>query len=132
MESSVGIKMQAHVLFDSKSLNAQLNTGWGVSFLVDKTVLFDTGENGKLLLSNMKRLKVDLNSIQHVVISHDHYDHTSGLWEFLKIRENVKVFVCPQSNMEFKKRVTHYGGIIHEKKDISNKISECYHVNKSL
>lgn len=111
--------MQVHVLFDSKSLNSELYTGWGVSFLVGRNVLFDTGENGKLLLSNMKRLKVDLNSIQNIIISHNHYDHTSGLWELLKNRESMKVYLCPQFSMEFKQRVLHSGGIIHEKKDIS-------------
>ena len=111
--------MHVNVIFDSKSLDSKFHTGWGVSFLVDKTVLFDTGENGNLLLSNMKRLRVDLNSIQHIVISHNHYDHTRGLWELLKMRKNLTVFVCPQSSIEFKKRVTNYGGIVIEKSNIT-------------
>ena len=73
--------MQIKVLFDKDALNKTLYAGWGVSFLIGESILFDTGENGEWLIHNIKQLKVDLNKLQAAVISHDHWDHTRGLWE---------------------------------------------------
>ena len=84
-------KMVLRVLFDSKSLDAHLSTGWGVSFLVGESTVFDTGENGNYLLRNMNHLNVDLNALQNVVISHDHFDHTGGLWKFLRQKKGLRV-----------------------------------------
>lgn len=47
-------------------------------------ILFDTGLTGKPLLNNSKELKVNLRSIDAVVISHNHYDHTGGLLKLLE------------------------------------------------
>jgi 7,8-dihydropterin-6-yl-methyl-4-(beta-D-ribofuranosyl)aminobenzene 5'-phosphate synthase len=58
-----------------------LESEHGISFLVhygETTVLFDTGQSGKFL-ENARGLNVDLDAIDHVVISHGHYDHTDGL-----------------------------------------------------
>lgn len=49
-------------------------------------VLFDTGTNGKTLLHNMEIAGVDPNTIETLVLSHGHYDHTGGLRELLKKR----------------------------------------------
>jgi len=38
--------MRVKILFDKDTQNKKLHTGWGVSFLVNDKVLFDTGENG--------------------------------------------------------------------------------------
>ena len=95
-------KMRIKVLFDKGALYKKLNTGWGVSFLVDDKILFDTGEKGEWLLKNMRSLGVDIKKIEAVVISHDHWDHTGGLWEVLNKRKGLKVYSCPGFSKEFK------------------------------
>lgn len=58
-----------------------LESEHGISFLIkygDTTVLFDTGQSEKFL-ANARELNEDLRAIDHVVISHGHYDHTNGL-----------------------------------------------------
>jgi len=95
-------KMRIKVIFDKGALNKKLNTGWGVSFLIDDKILFDTGEKGKWLLKNMRSLGVDITKIEAVVISHDHWDHTGGLWEILKERKGLNVYSCPGFSKEFK------------------------------
>lgn len=60
---------------------------WGFSALVEivtdagqtQRILFDTGANPRTVLENAARLKVDLTGIQHVILSHNHGDHTMGL-----------------------------------------------------
>ncbi|MCG8564713.1 MAG: MBL fold metallo-hydrolase [Desulfobacterales bacterium] len=44
----------------------------------DRTLLLDTGQ-GMTLAHNAGALKIDLSLLDHLVISHGHYDHTGGL-----------------------------------------------------
>jgi 7,8-dihydropterin-6-yl-methyl-4-(beta-D-ribofuranosyl)aminobenzene 5'-phosphate synthase len=97
--------MKIKVLFDKSSLEKNLRTGWGVSFLVDDKVLFDTGDRGKPLLHNMRALNVSLEKIESIVISHDHLDHTGGLWDLLDKKNALKVYSCPGFSKEFKEQV---------------------------
>ena len=94
--------MQIKILFDNIAMDNRFLTGWGVSFLVDDKILFDTGEKGEWLIENMRSLEVDIKKIEAVVISHDHWDHTGGLWEILKERKGLKVYSCPGFSKEFK------------------------------
>ena len=106
--------MQVKILFDKDANNKDLYTGWGVSFLADERVLFDTGENGSWLMKNMRALDTTMKTIEAVVISHDHWDHTGGLWEILKIRKGLRVYACPDFSPEFKKRVKDLKGRLIE------------------
>ena len=96
--------MQVKILFDKQALNRNLCTGWGVSFLIDNAILFDTGEDGKLLINNIHQLGLGIDKVQAIVISHDHWDHTGGLWEILK-RKQFRVYGCPNFSDGFKRRV---------------------------
>jgi len=97
--------MRIKVIFDRTTLDKNLYTGWGVSFLVDDKILFDTGEKGEWLLKNMHFLRIDIKNIESAVISHDHWDHTGGLWEILKEKKDLKVYSCPGFSKEFKNKV---------------------------
>jgi 7,8-dihydropterin-6-yl-methyl-4-(beta-D-ribofuranosyl)aminobenzene 5'-phosphate synthase len=69
----------------------------GFSALVergDEKVLFDTGQ-GYALVHNARILGVDLSSINKVVLSHGHNDHTGGLAEFLRVGGTREVYAHP-------------------------------------
>jgi 7,8-dihydropterin-6-yl-methyl-4-(beta-D-ribofuranosyl)aminobenzene 5'-phosphate synthase len=108
------VKMNIQVLFDKETQRKDLHIGWGVSFLVDDKILFDTGEKGEWLISNMRALKVDINKIQAVVISHDHWDHRDGLWKLLEKNHHMKVYVGSNFSQKFKDRVRSYQGQLVE------------------
>jgi 7,8-dihydropterin-6-yl-methyl-4-(beta-D-ribofuranosyl)aminobenzene 5'-phosphate synthase len=97
--------MEVQILYDKESINRKLYSGWGVSFLINGSILFDTGEDGRRLLHNMKKMDIDVENIEIVVISHDHWDHTGGLWEVLKIRKGLKVYICPNFSDRLKKNI---------------------------
>lgn len=55
---------------------------WGYSALVEadgKTILFDTGMRVDTVLNNAKDLRIDLSTVEDVLLSHNHGDHTGGL-----------------------------------------------------
>ncbi len=97
--------MEVQILFNSAAVEDGFCTGWGLSFLVGGQVLFDTGENGAALMENIKRLDAPLSRVKGVVISHDHWDHTGGLWELLKHLSSRNVYGCPGFSEDFKENV---------------------------
>jgi 7,8-dihydropterin-6-yl-methyl-4-(beta-D-ribofuranosyl)aminobenzene 5'-phosphate synthase len=87
------------VVYDNNPIQKGLQTDWGFSCLIEiknNMILFDTGENGKILLDNMEKLGIDPKSIDTVVLSHFHHDHSGGLKDFLQTNSEVKVYY-PQS-----------------------------------
>lgn len=106
--------MKIKVIFDKTARDKKLKTGWGVSFLIDDKILFDTGEKGDWLLENMRELNIDLDKIEAVMISHDHWDHWGGLWELLKKKKGVKVYICPNFSKEFKDKAIGLGARLVE------------------
>jgi len=104
------IKIQ--IIYDNTSIRNELQADWGFAALIeahDKTVLFDTGGNGKILLANMQALQIDPKLISDVFISHHHFDHTGGLSHFLNENGNVTLH-APTSfrGVLYAKEVLHY------------------------
>jgi len=97
--------IKVKIVFDKEALNNNFYTGWGVAFLINNRILFDTGENGELLINNVQQLGSRIDKLQAIVISHDHWDHTGGLWEILKIKR-LKVYGCPNFSEDFKRRIS--------------------------
>jgi 7,8-dihydropterin-6-yl-methyl-4-(beta-D-ribofuranosyl)aminobenzene 5'-phosphate synthase len=87
---------QITILFDAFSKSPELKKDWGFAALVEyggKRILFDTGNNAEMFAHNLKQLKVDVASLDCVVISHRHGDHTNGLLHLLKVRPDIPLYV---------------------------------------
>src|SRR5215471_1725756 len=55
---------------------------WGFSALVEADghrILLDTGAHPDTVLQNARDLNVDLSDVQEVVLTHNHWDHVTGL-----------------------------------------------------
>ncbi len=69
--------------------------GWSLYVEADETkLLFDTGQ-GLGILNNSVVLQKDLSEIRAVILSHGHYDHTSGLPAVLNVIGARPVFCHP-------------------------------------
>jgi 7,8-dihydropterin-6-yl-methyl-4-(beta-D-ribofuranosyl)aminobenzene 5'-phosphate synthase len=112
--------MNVTVLFNNERVSDRYHTGWGFSCLLDRHVLFDTGEKWEYLEGNMKKKRVDLSRIDVVFISHDHWDHTGGLWTLLDKRPNLRVIGCQGFSDEFKSKVLEHGGRFEPAEDWSS------------
>ncbi len=91
------------VLVDNDRLVKGLETAWGLSIYVETPetrFLFDTGPDPTVLKHNAEALHVNLSSIDFVVISHCHGDHTGGLPLIGEVRPGVSVYVPAPSGLE--------------------------------
>jgi len=84
------------IVYDNNPYRKNLETRWGFSCYVkgtEKTILFDVGGESSVLLKNMKKLGIDPNTVDIIVLSHIHYDHIGGLSNFLKVNSEVTVYM---------------------------------------
>ncbi len=107
--STLGIKdLTITVVYDNNPYKQELETAWGFSAFItgpEKTILFDSGGDGSLLLGNMEKLAIDPDSIDIVVLSHIHPDHTGGLGSLLEKNPNVTVYLPESFPTKFKDNV---------------------------
>jgi 7,8-dihydropterin-6-yl-methyl-4-(beta-D-ribofuranosyl)aminobenzene 5'-phosphate synthase len=101
--------MTITILYDNYSFDERLATNWGYAALVETpehTLLFDTGGDSPTLLNNMQILEVDTASIERVVLSHDHGDHTGGLEGLLAVGIQPAIHLLPSFPSDFKDRIS--------------------------
>jgi 7,8-dihydropterin-6-yl-methyl-4-(beta-D-ribofuranosyl)aminobenzene 5'-phosphate synthase len=119
------------VIYDNNPYKQGLETAWGFSALItgpEKTILFDTGGDGSILLGNMKKLAIEPNNIDTVVLSHIHGDHTGGLSSFLEKNPDVTVYLPESFPKKFKDNVLSFHSRIVE---IGQSLKICENVYSS-
>lgn len=104
-------KVTVTTVYDNYEHDPKLKTGWGFSCLVkvgDKNILFDTGGESSTSLYNMQKLGIDPKSINTIVLSHIHGDHTGGLRGILEINSDLDVYLLKSFPSDFKNGVKSY------------------------
>lgn len=107
------------VTCDNNPYRQGLGAAWGFSAHIrgsEKTILFDTGGDGSLLLSNMKRLGIEPDGIDIIVLSHLHGDHSGGLGGFVEKKSGVTVYLPESFPQRFKDNVRAQGATIMQVK----------------
>jgi len=105
------------VVFDNNAYRSGVQIAWGFSSVVqdgERTLLFDTGGDGRMLLANMAALGFAPSDLDTIVLSHDHADHTGGLDAVLKQNRDVTVYLPQAFPVSLKDRVRTLGARVVE------------------
>ena len=114
------------IVYDNNPYDTRLETRWGFSCYIkgpEKTILFDVGGEGSVLLSNMEKLNIDPKTVNAIVLSHIHHDHIGGLSHFLRKNHRVTVFMPQSLPQSIKDKVKQVGAElveVHSSMEICN------------
>jgi 7,8-dihydropterin-6-yl-methyl-4-(beta-D-ribofuranosyl)aminobenzene 5'-phosphate synthase len=105
------------IVYDNHSFKEYLEKDWGFSCFIkglEKSILFDTGKNGNMLVSNMKKCGISPDAIDLVFLSHDHKDHTGGLDILLNENSNMEVWLPEFFSASLKETIKTEGASVVE------------------
>jgi len=91
--------------------------GWGFSCLIlfkGKTILFDCGWSGSILLNNMICLNTEFNKIDYIIISHQHWDHIGGLSTIIDLNHQAEIFLPSQFSKNLTNELKKYLKDVHK------------------
>jgi len=121
---------QCTIIYDSRKYDLRLKEGFGFSCFIkfkDMKILFDTGGNQKDFFHNIDKLNISLNSITHVVFSHQHWDHTAGFEQVLKkVSSTTKIYLPYKFNSSLNKKVPGFLEEVNIIKDFEQIDKDCY------
>ncbi len=107
-----GSSITVKVLYDNYTAEKGFTEDWGFSCLItgtEKSILFDTGANGDVLLQNMAKMNVGPGAAEVAVISHNHGDHTGGLIAVLEKNRKMTVYLPPSCTETMVQQVERFG-----------------------
>nr|WP_283719148.1 MBL fold metallo-hydrolase [Clostridium perfringens] len=96
-------KLIITTLVENTKISDEYENKHGLSFHIETekhNILFDLGPKNTFL-TNAKKLNINLEEVDIVVISHGHNDHGGGLEEFLKINHKAKVYIHKDAFNEY-------------------------------
>ena len=105
-------KISMTIVYDNYIFKEGLRSDWGFACFIEgteKTILFDTGYQGQILLQNIDSLGIDLASLDLIVISHNHSDHTGGLDSVLGRKSDVPVYFGTSFPESFSQNISNKG-----------------------
>jgi len=91
--------MKLQVIAEGSTAEQRKRGEWGLAFLVDGSVLFDTFGDTKILKNNLFKYGIKLKSVKNIIISHKHWDHVSGLDLALQKTQKPKVWLPGKNAM---------------------------------
>lgn len=71
--------------------------------------MFDTGTKPDLFESNLRKIDIDPQKIDILVLSHEHSDHTGGISSFVKMKTGIPLIIPHSFTASFEKQMSDYG-----------------------
>ena len=91
-EEATAGSTKIHIVSDNVLIDDRLQPAWGFAAIIETPgvkLLFDTGRDGDILLSNMRQMLLSPADVDLLFISHAHHDHTGGLEAFMAERPDA-------------------------------------------
>ena len=92
------MKLNITTLSENTAAAPNLLAEWGLSILIEtdtSTVLFDSGQSISAS-HNADVLRINLDNVDKIVLSHGHFDHTGGLMAILSnMGKNAEIIAHP-------------------------------------
>jgi 7,8-dihydropterin-6-yl-methyl-4-(beta-D-ribofuranosyl)aminobenzene 5'-phosphate synthase len=118
-------KVKITILAENRVIDPNLLAEQGQSIFIETengSVLFDVGQTDAFL-HNAQHMKIDLNRIDKIILSHGHYDHTGGLPAFCNKIKPVDI-ICHPALINKKYRIYPEGrkdiGVPWDKKEVEH------------
>ena len=95
--------MKVIFLSENKTEIGNCQAEWGLSVYIEadgKKILFDTGASD-MFYDTAKKRGVSLEEADLCVISHGHFDHTTGMTKFCEINDKAKIYIHKNAFNEF-------------------------------
>jgi len=108
------------IVYDNRSFDEDIEKDWGFCCFIEgleKSILFDTGKNGDILLANMGKLGILPEEIDLIFLSHAHKDHTGGLDILLTQNSQMEVWLPEFFPSSFKEPIRSAGATVVEVDD---------------
>ena len=100
------------VIYDNYVHTKGMTADWGYSILIEglaKSVLFDTGTRPAIFKFNFSKMDLNASEIDAVVLSHEHRDHTGGIYAFAEMKTGIPVIMPHDFQESFKRDMTGLG-----------------------
>lgn len=113
---------------ENTAMAGGLISEWGLSILIETetvNILFDTGQSVSAAY-NADILGIDLSSVDKIVLSHGHFDHTGGLRHILtKIGKKIQIIAHPDAwdlkySLHPEKNTQRYIGIPYKREELES------------
>lgn len=97
------VAVQLTVVVENQTSSQKLLAEWGWCVWLqdaDRAVMLDTGGIQHTLTRNLEVLGLDACRVGDIVLSHGHFDHTSGLIDMLRLAPHARLWAAPTVGRE--------------------------------
>ena len=95
--------MKVVFLSENKTEIGNCQAEWGLSIYIEvegKKILFDTGAS-EMFCETAEKRNINLAAVEACVISHGHFDHTTGVPKFCEVNDIAKIYIHKNAFSEF-------------------------------
>jgi 7,8-dihydropterin-6-yl-methyl-4-(beta-D-ribofuranosyl)aminobenzene 5'-phosphate synthase len=110
--NGIGTPVTVKVVYDNYVKVDGFKSDWGYSIVIEgleKEILFDAGTKPDVFEFNFNKMALDAGTIDLIIFSHEHGDHTEGLPAFVKLRKDIPVIIPYSFSDQFKKKMVTFG-----------------------
>lgn len=114
--------MELVILSENLTYKSFLKSEHGFCCLIEynkERIMFDTGA-GNLFYENALNMNIDLSTVDYLILSHSHYDHSGGVEKILELNPNIEIITGKNFFQEKYNNKGIHRGVSFKQSDITN------------